>query len=329
MGHWSIKRRFIDNKEPGKTYTDTFTLPDGRTITRTSVRIRATIYDNPTLLKAQPTYIANLMSLPEAEKKAYLEGDWNAFTSECVFDAHGLKLQESKIENPKWIGFLKETHESFQVIQDSTGNLKIWEEPRDGEVYELAADVAEGDKTGDYSSIHVINKRSLRVSAIWHGHRNPMEFANIIDSLGRYYNTCEVAVEVPGPGVATVGKLRELGYPQLYKYDTDKFGWRTDMNTRNHLIANLLDSVRGGHVTIRDRDTLDEMYNLIRNPRTMKIEAREGTYDDRMLSLGIALQCIRINPFFEPRRKDAFSLRRLPTVLSTKPTGHRMKATGY
>jgi hypothetical protein len=329
VGHWSIKRRFIDNKEPGKTYSDTYELPNGMKITRTFCHIFATIHDNPTLVEAQPTYLANLMSLPEAERKAYLSGDWNAFTSECVFDAHGLQLQEKKIEAPKWVGFLRETQESFQIIPDTTGNLKVWEEPFDGEPYEIGVDVAEGDKTGDYSSVHVVNKRNWRVVAVWHGHRNPLELANIVDSLGRYYNTAEVAVEVPGPGVATVGKLVELGYPQLYRYDTDKYGWRTDMSTRNHLIATLLDSVRGSHVTIRDRETLDECYNLIRNPRTMKIEAREGTYDDRMMSLGITLQCIRVNPYFEPRRKDALGLRRMSSIITQKPVGHRVKATGY
>lgn len=328
VGHWAIKRRFIDNKEPGKTYTDTYTLPDGRTITRTFCHIKATVYDNPSLLEAQPTYLANLMSLPESERKAYLEGDWNAFTSECVFDSHGLSLQERLIEPPKWVGFLRETQESFTIIPDTTGNLKIWEESKDQEPYEIGVDVAEGDKAGDYSSAHVINKKNGKVAAIWHGHRNPLEYAYILDTLGRYYNNAELAVEVPGPGVATVGKLVELGYPQLYKYDVDKYGWRTDMSTRNHLIATLLDAVRGTHVTVRDRETLDEMYNLIRNQRTMKIEAREGTYDDRMMSLGIALQCMRVNPFFEPKRKDAL-FHSLVSVVKEKPGEGRRRATGY
>ena len=328
IGHWYIKRRFIDNKEAGKTYTDTYNMPDGRIITRTFCHIKATVYDNPTLLEAQPTYLANLMSLPEAERKAYLSGDWNAFTSECVFDSHGLKLQELKIEPPKWIGFLRETQESFQIVPDSTGNLKVWDEPRDGEAYELGVDVAEGDATGDYSSIHVVDKRSWRVVAAWHGHRNPMELANIVDSLGRYYNTGEVAVEVPGPGIATVGKLVELGYPALYKYDTDKYGWRTDMSTRNFLVSTMLDSIRGNDVTIRDRDTLDELYNIIRNPKNMKIEAREGTHDDRFMSLGITLQCIRVNPFFEPRKRDSHLFKRLASVVPERSSGRR-RATGY
>jgi len=330
IGHWWIKRRFVDNKVPGKTYTDSYTFPDGRQMTRTFARIHATIYDNPSLLRAQPIYLANLMSLPEAERKAYLEGDWNAFTSECVFDRNGMAMQESKIETPKWVGYLKEVREGYEIVPDDKGNLKIWETPKFEGVYFLAADVAEGDQSGDYSSIHVVDKRSLRVVAIWHGHLNPMQFADVIDALGRYYNTAEVAVEIPGPGIATLGKLVEMKYPQLYKHDENKFGWRTDMSSRNNLVATFLEAIHGAHVTVRDRDTLDEMYNLVRNPRTMKIEARTGTFDDRFMSLGIALQCIRVNPFFEPRPRDRMGFRSIPSVITKSTTllGRR-RATGY
>jgi hypothetical protein len=207
--------------------------------------------------------------------------------------------------------------------------LKVWDTPKDGKKYELSADVAEGDPAGDYSSVHVVDKQTWTVVAVWHGHRNPLEFANILDSLGRYYNTAEIAVEVPGPGHTTVQKLHELGYPELYKYDQDKFGWRTDMSSRHNLISTLMDAIRGGHCVIQDRDTMDELYNFIRNENSMKIEAREGTHDDRVMSLGIALQCIRVNPYYEPRTRD-LALRRVNTVL-TKPKTFmgRRKSTGY
>lgn len=323
VGHWWIKRRFIENKKAGQTYTDTYTLPTGKKITRTYCHIPATIYDNPTLLKAQPTYLANLMSLPEIEKRAYLEGDWNAFSTQCVFDSHGMQLQESKVVDPQWVGFIKEDKETFQIVSDTTGNLKIWKEPETSVPYEIGADVSEGDQTGDYSSAHVVDKRNWNVVAIWHGHRNPLDFASILDSLGRYYNTSEISVEVNGPGIATVQKLVELGYPALYRYAPDKYGFRTDMSTRYNMLSTLMDAIRGGEVKIYDRDTLDEMYNFIRNERTAKIEAREGTHDDRVMSLGITLQCIRINPFFEPRPKDRFKEHRAVSVINERPRRHR------
>jgi hypothetical protein len=305
-------------------------MPDGRKITRTSTYIKATVYDNPTLLKANPTYLANLMSLPEIERRAYLDGDWAAFAVQCVFDAHGMQLQESKIVEPMWTGFLRETQENYQIIPDRKGELRIWNTPEASADYHIGADVAEGDSTGDYSSAHVVDKRNWSVVAHWHGHRNAFEFAEVLNHLGRYYDTAQISVEVNGPGLATVEKLKELGYPLLYKYDKDKYGFRTTQQTRHNLISTFMDAVRDGSLIVRDRDTLDEMYNFIRAKGTGKIEAREETNDDRVMSLGIALQCIRVNPFYEPTTKH----RRSPLVISSLASepraigGHRRR-TGY
>lgn len=327
-GHWFIKRRFIDNKKSGETYTDTYQLPDGRNITRTFCHIKATVYDNPSLIEAQPTYLANLMSLPEVERKAYLSGDWNAFTSECVFDSHGMNLQESKIIAPMWIGFIRETQESYQIIPDTKGNLKIWHPPHPSADYLIGADVAEGDATGDYSSAHVIDKRNWEVVALWHGHRNAFEFAEILNNLGRYYDSAHIAVEVNGPGLATVEKLKELGYPSLYKYDQDSYGFRTTQQTRHNLISTMMDAIRDGSLIVRDRETLDEMYNFIRVP-SGKIEAREGTNDDRVMSLGIALQCVRVNPFYEPTTRHHRSPLAISSITgSPRPLGGHKRRTG-
>ena len=322
IGHWWIKRRFIDGKKSGQTIEDRYELPDGRTATRTSCYISATIYDNPTLLAASPTYLSNLLSLPEIERRAYLEGDWNAFASQCVFDAHGMQMQELQIREPGWIGYLRESRELYQIVPDENGELKIWVEPKDEVEYQIGADVAEGDEDGNYSVAHVIDKRNWEQVAVWHGHIGAFEFAKILDRLGRYYNLAELSVEVPGPGIATVEKLGELDYPDLYEYETGKKGFRTDSASRSNLIATLLDAVRDGSVKIHDRDTLDEMYNFIRHERTMKIKAREGTFDDRVMSLGIALHCIRINPFYEPRHPS--KQRRSPiSVTNVSPIRRR------
>jgi hypothetical protein len=305
-GHWWIKRRFIDGKTPGKTYKEVFKLPDGRQVSRTFCYIRATIYDNPILLNANPTYLATLESLPEPERSAYLLGDWNAFTTQCIFDKHGMRMQETKVREPEWVGWLKEIQGGYRIVTEENGPLSIWLSPEEEADYEIGADVAEGDEGGDYSAAYVVNKRTWEVVAIWYGQVTPFEFAVVLDNLGRYYNQAEIAVEKPGPGASTVEKLQELRYPLLFKYDRDKVGFLNNVQTRSNLISTFIDAVKDGSVKVRDRATLDEMYNFIRNPRTMKIEAREGCHDDRVMGLGITLQCIRINPYYEPgpREKD-------------------------
>ena len=328
VGHMWIKRRFIDNKKAGQTYTATYPLPDGRTVTRTSCYIKATVYDNPTLLKANPTYLANLLDLPDYERRAYLDGDWNAFSSQCVFDPRGMQLQEQKVKDPEWVGFLQEFHDTYRIVSDPKGNLKVWQTPEDGVEYQVSGDVAEGDLTGNYSSAHVVDKRNWAVVAVWHGHRTPFEFAKVLYNLGTWYNTAEIAPEVPGPGISTVEKLVEMGYPSIHKHDLDKYGWRTDTASRHNMLTTLMDAVKDGSLLIRDRDTMDEMYNFVRNEKTMKIEARQGCLDDRVMSLGIAVQCIRVNPFHEEtnrHRNRTFST----SIFAGSEPRKRRSATGY
>ncbi len=65
VGHQFIKRLFVDKEyKPREKPTD-------------YLYIKASIYDNPKLLDVDPAYIDRLQALPEQQRRAYLEGDWN------------------------------------------------------------------------------------------------------------------------------------------------------------------------------------------------------------------------------------------------------------
>lgn len=74
IGHLWVKRRFIDKKIPLKVYKDEFGL--------TSIFIPAKIKDNPFLTTNDPQYINRLQSLPEHDRRALLDGDWNIFSGQ-------------------------------------------------------------------------------------------------------------------------------------------------------------------------------------------------------------------------------------------------------
>lgn len=83
IGHGWVKERFITAAPP---YTpivseQEVTLPDGSvTITkRERIFIQSTVFDNQKLLENDPNYIANLASLPQAERDALLYGNWDSF----------------------------------------------------------------------------------------------------------------------------------------------------------------------------------------------------------------------------------------------------------
>ena len=67
-GHQFVKERFITKKCTAEKYNpnDYDFIPAG-------------IYDNPYLMKNNPDYLSNLEMLPEKERKALLEGNWDIF----------------------------------------------------------------------------------------------------------------------------------------------------------------------------------------------------------------------------------------------------------
>ncbi len=86
IGHGWVKARFITAAPPATRIVSEMGVrqPDGRirTVTRDRVFIPARVYDNRILLDNDPNYIANLSLLPEAERRALLEGDWDSFSGQ-------------------------------------------------------------------------------------------------------------------------------------------------------------------------------------------------------------------------------------------------------
>lgn len=74
VGHLWVKTRFVDDSEPMKVYEDDLGL--------TRMFIPAKIYDNPSLMENDPFYVKRLEALPEQERKALLDGDWNIFSGQ-------------------------------------------------------------------------------------------------------------------------------------------------------------------------------------------------------------------------------------------------------
>lgn len=83
VGHYWVKKRFIDPARPGVSFFDKKT-------NRGRVFISATIEDNPTLMEKDPEYINMLEGLPDQLKQAWRYGNWDLqdvkgiiFSEEC------------------------------------------------------------------------------------------------------------------------------------------------------------------------------------------------------------------------------------------------------
>lgn len=86
IGHGWVKARFLTPAPPMQTIWEpvSLRLPDGtvQQTRRSRVFVPSTVFDNQILLQNDPAYAARLAALPEADKRALLYGDWDAFAGQ-------------------------------------------------------------------------------------------------------------------------------------------------------------------------------------------------------------------------------------------------------
>lgn len=243
---------------------------------------------------------------PSTPEEAFIK------SGRTIFDIDMLKERvEPKLVEPDR-GYLSELN-SLSVCQWKPNYtdpeladdpLAIWDLPSPRGAYVIGADVAEGLDHGDYSSAHVIqltpDLEPWRVVAHWHGHTDPDLFGVELFKLGMFYNCALVGVERNNHGLATINKLRDLGYKKLFLTrdlgkigegtPSDRYGWQTTTKTKPYLIDQLNEAIRDGDLEIPDSDTYGELKTFVRDERG---RLTGSPYDDRVVSLGIARQMLK------------------------------------
>ena len=86
VGHGWVKERFITAAPPLTPIEEEICWrePDGREVRRKQSRIfvPSLVFDNAALMANDPLYVQRLASMPPAEKKALLYGDWDTFSGQ-------------------------------------------------------------------------------------------------------------------------------------------------------------------------------------------------------------------------------------------------------
>lgn len=87
VGHAWVKSRFIDPFKPYESYAGEVDIvkPDGQLMRLVKYRtfINSSVFDNKILLQNDPSYLASLGMLSEAERDALLYGNWNSFQGQA------------------------------------------------------------------------------------------------------------------------------------------------------------------------------------------------------------------------------------------------------
>lgn len=86
IGHGWVKDRFVTVSPPMTTTWHEVEVvnPDGSKTKhrRSRIFVPSLVQDNPALMRNDPSYVARLASMSEAERKALLYGDWNSYAGQ-------------------------------------------------------------------------------------------------------------------------------------------------------------------------------------------------------------------------------------------------------
>lgn len=214
------------------------------------------------------------------------------------FEAKRLVEYIKRAPEPIKVGFISLDIDKNPLFDENeTGDCKIWEMPDPYTGYTLGGDVAEGIEGGDWSTIEVINNKTLRCAAKVRTHCPPNEYARIVYALGMMYNRALVGVEVNKDGlwVNTV-LFEDLKYPNMYfreEFDDvahkvgRKIGFRTDQTTRPTILAELKGLINTKPDIWTNTDFLRECLVFVRN-KNGRPESISGEHDDEVMATAIA-----------------------------------------
>ena len=147
----------------------------------------------------------------------------------------------------------------------------------------------------DYSVTVVVDVISGYVVAVLVTNTiQPEDFSVASMKLLELYNNPDWAIENNfSDTVLTIA--RDENYPKLYRRRVGRgknvrkeYGWRTDRMSRQQLFDELRASFNAGHLTIPNKQGLDEFSTIIAAPGE-KPQAMGGAHDDYVMALGIAL----------------------------------------
>lgn len=205
-------------------------------------------------------------------------------------------------------------YENGEVFFDNNekGLIEVYNFPTDSHKYVIGADLSEGIGN-DRSSASVINLDTLTEDVVINTNKiDPSQFAGELWKLGHWCNKSLIAIEGNGPGLACIIPLRNgqhdyTPYKNLYykevldeqtKKLTKKFGWRTDARSKPLMIDKLAEMIRESLVTIPSEDTIRELQTFVIG-EDGKMGAVDGTNDDRVIALAIAVMMYSLRPKVE------------------------------
>ena len=227
---------------------------------------------------------------PASPEEAFLVSGNTVFDQECLLNYEP--------QAPSYIRVFDEISSYFEDNRE--GHLEIWTPPSFSEKFIIGADVSLGVGQ-DYSTAVVFNTNREVCALFRDNHVDPSMFGDLLFYLGRYYNNALLAVESNSLGIATLNRLKQMNYVNLY-YQTksanlsneegSKPGFRTTVSTKPMIIGNLKRAIEDYDVAIPSDIILGELKTYVADEKGAT-NALPGNYDDTVMALAISLEAYR------------------------------------
>ena len=227
---------------------------------------------------------------PATSEEAFQVSGANVFDVEKVEKLNAKSAVSIRSFSPKMMSW----------DEQREGHLEIWEAPGFKEKYIIGADVALGVGQ-DYSTAVVMNSKREVVGLYRNNRIDPSAFGKELFYLGRYFNNALLAVESNSMGVATLQKLKDMNYVNLY-YQTKianisneegmRLGFRTTSASKPAIIGNLKNWIFEEEVGIWSSVIIQELKDYLSDERG-STAAGPGCHDDAVMSLAIACEVYR------------------------------------
>ncbi len=259
----------------------------------------------------QPWYAREAMALDEVERNQQYplnENDAFMLSGALYFDSRALQFYRQHSLPPLYsFNFAQDGPRKARQVLLKDGLIDVWEEPRDGAKYAIAADVSTGRAT-DYTSCDVIDLETGAIVASLYGKVEAPGASIQLHFLGKWYNTAKIAVERQGGyGETLITLLRDGSrglppYPNMYRH-TDftsgkkpiapQYGIPMGPKMRPAIVVGLKQWLSGQQFPWLGTSHVHELGTFVYHTTGTSPAAQDGCNDDRVMSLGIAVEMFR------------------------------------
>ena len=241
--------------------------------------------------------IAFKKQFPSTEQEAFALSGNSRFSLDLL-NEYALGIHARQV-HPRRGTLNKLSEKKWEFIPAAKGNIRLFEEPKQGAKYVIGVDSAGGAAAGDYAVCQImrVDGNTLVQAAVLQAHMEPAHLAYEVERLGWYYNEAFVVVESNFHGQVVRDRLKD-GYSNLYmrkRYEkftddeVDNIGFWTDSHSKLRVIDQLGEWLAEKRIIINDTPTVGELsHYAIRDNGTTG--APKGMYDDLVMALAFAVE---------------------------------------